>query len=148
MQDTGAGYRHIVVALDGGDESWAALREAIRLARTAHAALDLLVAVPPGAAPSVLEAHHAIARDAMARTRRLPATSYVVEGDPDSAIVEHADSHGCDLIVMGCRSGLGPGGPPTDSITTAVSQRARIPVLIVRNLGDDADTAARAATRS
>lgn len=143
LPDTGAmdedaqGYRHIVVALDGGNESWAALHEAVRIARSSQARLDLLVAIPDGAPAGAREASEDVARRAASRAGDLPVMRYVVEGDPATAIVDHADTLRCDLIVMGCRSRIAPSEKLGESVTTAVSQRARVPVLVVRHIGDD-----------
>ena len=135
MTDHSGGYRHIVVALDGGNEAWAALDEAVRLARSSKGRLDLLVAVPAGSRGADDYAH--VAESAAMRAGAFPATTFLVDGDPAAAIIEHADKEQCDLIVMGCRSRLGPHPATSASTTTAVSARACVPILMVRHIDGD-----------
>jgi nucleotide-binding universal stress UspA family protein len=136
MTDHNEGYRHIVVGVDGGDEAQAALAEALRLARASKGQLDVLVAVPEGAART--RSYAEIADAAAARAGDLHATTYLVDGDPAEAILRHADREHCDLIVLGCRSRVGPNPATSASTTTAVSERSRVPVLMVRRIaGDD-----------
>ena len=132
MTDHSDGYRHIVVAVDGGSEAWAALDEAARLARSSKGRLDILVADPGDSARSFAE----VAETAATRAGAPPATTYLVEGDPAERILEHAAREHCDLIVMGCRSRLGPHPATSASTTTAVADGAHVPVLIVRKIPD------------
>ncbi len=132
MTDRGNGYQHIVVALDGGKEAWAAFDEAVRLARSSSGRLDVLVAVPETSARA--DADASIARVAVARAGAYPTTTFVVEGDPADAIIDHVEQQHCDLIVMGCRSRIGPHPATSASTTTAVSDRSHVPVLLVRHI--------------
>jgi nucleotide-binding universal stress UspA family protein len=149
MTDQSEGYQHIVVGLDGGKEAWAAFDEALRLARSSKGRLDVLVADPgPNGAdlrssPPVADAYARIAESAAARAGDVPTTTFLVGGDPATAIIEHADNEQCDLIVMGCRSRIGPHPATSASTTTAVSERSRVPVLMVRHISGDEDVAAR-----
>jgi nucleotide-binding universal stress UspA family protein len=142
MTDHRDGYQHIVVALDGGAEAWAAFDEAARLARSSNGRLDILVADPDapndGRGRSARHCSH-VAETAVARASDVPATAFVVNGEPASAIVEHADREHCDLIVMGCRSRLGSHPATSASTTTAVSDHTRVPVLLVRQISGDAN---------
>jgi nucleotide-binding universal stress UspA family protein len=152
MTDHSEGYQHIVVAVDGGDEAWAAFDEAIRLARSSKGRLDVLVADPTGRTEARLpspraDAYAQIALSATARAGAFATTTFVVCGDPAGAIVEHADEERCDLIVMGCRSRIGSRGATPPSTTTAVSERSRVPVLLVRQIADDGDVAVASTTR-
>jgi nucleotide-binding universal stress UspA family protein len=146
MTDHSDGYRRIVVGLDGGDEGWAALDEALRLARSSKGRLDLLVAVPDAAESK--QPYTDIADVAAARAGGLPATTYLVDGDPAAALLEHAEREHCDLIVMGCRSRLGPTPATSASTTTAVSERSHVPILMVRHIVGDELSAGAGATRS
>jgi nucleotide-binding universal stress UspA family protein len=149
MRDHSEGYQHIVVGLDGGKEAWAAFDEALRLARSTKGRLDVLVADPGqnGAelrsSPHVADAYARVAESAAARAGDFPTTTFLVGGDPAAAIVEHADREHCDLIVMGCRSRIGPHPATSASTTTAVSERSRVPVLMVRHIAGDSDVASR-----
>jgi nucleotide-binding universal stress UspA family protein len=147
MTDHSEGYQHIVVGLDGGNEAWAAFDEALRLARSSKGRLDVLVADPGqnGAdlRSSPADAYARIAESAAARAGDYPTTTVLLGGDPAAAIIEHAEKEQCDLIVMGCRSRLGPHPATSASTTTAVSDRSRVPVLMVRHITDDEEAAAR-----
>jgi nucleotide-binding universal stress UspA family protein len=135
MTDNSDGYQHIVVALDGGDEGWAAFDHALRLARSAKGQLDALVAVPTASARATADAN--IAGAAIGRAGTYPITTFVVEGDPADAILDHVEQQHCDLIVMGCRSRLGPHPATSASTTTAVSDRSHVPVIMVRHISGD-----------
>ena len=138
MADRSDGFQHIVVALDGGDEAWAAFDQALRLARSSGGRLDVLVADPSSQhAPEA--AYAQIAESAVARAGSFPAQTFVVAADPATAILEHAERAGCDLIVMGCRARIGRHPATSASTTTAVSERCRVPVLMVRHISGDED---------
>jgi nucleotide-binding universal stress UspA family protein len=139
MTDDSGGYQHIVVALDGGNESWAAFDEALRLARASKGRLDALVAVPEGDGGDLA----GVAEQAASRAGTYPATMFVVAGEPAAAIVRHAEQQHCDLIVMGCRSRIGAHPARSASTTTAVSDRTRVPLLMVRHIGDETPAATR-----
>jgi nucleotide-binding universal stress UspA family protein len=65
------------------------------------------------------------------------ADKLILEGDPAQALVDAADLHRADLIVIGNR-GLGAlTGSLLGSITSEISQRASCDVLIVQSLADD-----------
>jgi nucleotide-binding universal stress UspA family protein len=140
MRDHSEGYQHIVVGLDGGKEAWAAFDEALRLARSSKGRLDVLVADP---GENGADEYAGIAESAAARAGDFDTATYLVGGDPAAAIVEHADREHCDLIVMGCRSRIGPHPATSASTTTAVSERSRVPVLMVRHIAGDEDVASR-----
>ncbi|MDO4850657.1 MAG: universal stress protein [Actinomycetota bacterium] len=56
----------------------------------------------------------------------------VVNGNsPADAIVNYAEQHGCDVIVMGCR-GLGAIRGMLGSVSYGVIRTAAVPVLIVK----------------
>jgi nucleotide-binding universal stress UspA family protein len=146
MTDLNEGYRHIVVALDGGDEAWAAFDEALRLARSSRGRLDVLVADPGGS--TLTDTPAQIAASAVARAGQYPAQTFVVAGDPAAAILAHVAAEGCDLIVMGTRSRIGPHPATSASTTTAVSDRTHVPVLMVRHIRGDENEPPGRATRS
>jgi nucleotide-binding universal stress UspA family protein len=134
-------YRHIVVAIDGTRESQCALEHAARLARSSHARLDLLAvatvssttywggAVHPMELVEQLYAD--IVRRAAASVPDLPVTTYLAKGSPAAAIVDHAEQHDCDLIVMGTRGRIRAIAALFGSTSRGVLRRARVPVLLV-----------------
>ncbi len=82
--------------------------------------------------------------EAAAREETLDAVGSVRRGTPSKAILEYADEHGIDLIVIGTR-----GKSPREKVTSlgSVSERvvdnASIPVLVVRNAGTSARESSR-----
>ncbi|WP_339103629.1 universal stress protein [Haloterrigena salinisoli] len=73
-----------------------------------------------------------------ATERGLEAVTDVRKGTPSKAILEYADEHGIDLIVIGTR-----GKSPREKVASlgSVSERvvdnAEIPVFVVRDAGGD-----------
>ena len=58
----------------------------------------------------------------------------VIGGDPDDAIVDYAQEHGADLIVMGSHGHTGLRHLLMGSVAEKVLRHAPCPVLIVRHL--------------
>lgn len=82
------------------------------------------------------EGHEAVAAvDERASQRGLETETDVRKGTPSKAILEYADEHGIDLIVIGTR-----GKSPREKVTSlgSVSERvvdnASIPVFVVRDV--------------
>ena len=73
-----------------------------------------------------------ILQRAATRAADLPVMRYAIKEDPGSVIPEHAEARQCDLIVMGCRTEIAPDDKLGESVSDVVSQRARVPVLVVR----------------
>ena len=141
-------FLNILAAIDGSEHGAAALRTAAQLTREEHARLTVVTAVP--AMPATVQfsaAGVAALGDAAqlmgevgARIRQqvdelpddISVTSIVVAGHPAEVILERLDEGRHDLLVMGTR-GLGRvGGALLGSVSQKVLQRARVPVLVVR----------------
>lgn len=148
--------RNILVAVDGSEASLDAVAYADDLADTCGADLTLLYAARPHStlssreslrdlervehievrAEDLLQAEvDAVLVKAAAKVSCLPKSR--VErvsrtGDPTESIVEYANDHGADMIVMGSR-GLGNlGGLLLGSVSHKVMQLAQCPCLVVR----------------
>jgi nucleotide-binding universal stress UspA family protein len=61
----------------------------------------------------------------------VPVETQLIEGPPAPAILRVAAEDGCDLIVIGSRGHGQLTGLLLGSVSSAVAQRARCPVLIV-----------------
>lgn len=143
-------YKQILVPLDGSEASQNGLREAVALARSVKARLvllhvvdDLAWLVDMAAAVTVKEAHDEVRRHGerlLSTSRRYAALRDVeastvliksVGGGPAAAIVEQAESLGCDLVVMGTHGRKGLSRLVLGSDAMAVVQVSAVPVLLV-----------------
>jgi nucleotide-binding universal stress UspA family protein len=144
-------FNSIVVGTDGSQTAGRALAQAIALAKSAGATLDVVSAYQPiGRARLRAEAQEAPedmlwgigpsedadaalqdAADAAAgegvETRRHP-----IEGDPADAILSVAERQGSDLIVVGNKGMTGTARFLLGSVPNKVSHHAPCSVLIVR----------------
>jgi nucleotide-binding universal stress UspA family protein len=136
-------FRSILVAVDGSRAATAALKKAIELASRSGARLTLIsVAVPPRRLgwpyfvpyPTdeqlAREAQEAADRAAALVPADVPVSTVVRSGPAAQAILERAEQGEHDLVVMGSR-GLGMSGSLLlRSVSRAVLERSRVPVLV------------------
>lgn len=142
-------FRAIVVGTDGSPTATSAVRQAAELARLCGATLHIVSAYRPvGAmyvAPDVLpvgltdlidpegDARQAVAEAAEAvGPSGVPVETYACPGDPASALIEVAEGHGADLIVVGNRGMTGKARLLMGSVPNKVSHHAPCTVLIVK----------------
>ncbi len=146
-------YYHILVPLDGSSLSEQTLLHVRALAEgRKDVKITLLRAVPP-VYPTVIEfgmVHHpSEMEDEMLRleksvqeylsaiARELAADGMQVQTelsrlDPGDAIVEYAENHDVDLIIIATHGRSGIGRWLLGSVTQKVIQAARVPVLVIR----------------
>ena len=136
-------FRKILVAIDGSQQSKAALTLATDLAQRYRASLCLLHAFPHVSdllgTPQyehLLEARSAIGQQILESTRAqvakdVPVETQLIEGPAAPAILRVAVEDRCDMIVMGSRGHGQLAGMLLGSVSNAVAQRANCPVLIV-----------------
>ncbi len=144
---TGAPFpRRILVAVDGSAPSMKAAGVAIALARAGGAALTaatvMQIPVPVDyagalservAAYLLEESQKALARVAeMARKEGLDVTAKVFQGHPATEISKFAERGGFDLLVVGSRGLSGLNRMLLGSVSGALVQQARTPVLVVK----------------
>ena len=153
-------FKHILVPMDFSGPSDAALEYARSVALRYGGSLHLLhVADDPYRAlysaevfvPQVEGLRDEILNDATGRLKdRLRpsditerhATAEAIIGTPAGSIVEYADGHGIDLIVMGTHGRGGMSHLLMGSVAERVVRTAPCPVLTVREVGKAAATAA------
>jgi nucleotide-binding universal stress UspA family protein len=70
--------------------------------------------------------------EALLEAAGLAYESEVAGGDPHHALVDLAETHGCDLIVMGARGMGAPALGALGSVALAVLQHSPVPVTVVR----------------
>lgn len=146
-------YKGILVAADGSDASKRAVERAARLAAHEETPLYILNVIRDMQFPEALKRMAEVERlvgtrsdllhyvadkilgDAKKDARRQGARTVEVltaEGDPATRIVEQADAHDADLIVLGTRGLGGVAGALLGSVSRKVSNLAEQDVLIVR----------------
>jgi nucleotide-binding universal stress UspA family protein/hemerythrin-like domain-containing protein len=144
-------YRHLLVPVDDTDRSVDAVGNAVALARSLGARITFFHAAADAAAPARGDAealrltahdeyeykHLNKARElltkaeAAARALGVPCESRQAASDkPAQAIVEAAQTGGCDLIFMASHGGRGKLGMAFASETLAVLMNAGLPVLV------------------
>jgi len=136
-------FRKILVAVDGSRHSGDALALAVDLAQRYGASLYLLHAFPHVSDllgtpyhEDLLEARMMIGRQLLEAARMqagegISIETELVEGPPASAILRVAEEGHYDLIALGSRGHGQIPGLLLGSVSSAVAQRARCPVLIV-----------------
>jgi nucleotide-binding universal stress UspA family protein len=146
-------FRRLFVPLDGSPAHEEALPVAVQLAQACSAALHLAMVVHtfgtlpaekaatgkllPGAMTAMLEMAEqeaeAYLRPRLAELQRagLAATAEVARGAPAAAIVNIAQRLKADLIVLGTHGKIGTEAFWAGSVAPRVSDRTRIPLLLV-----------------
>jgi nucleotide-binding universal stress UspA family protein len=144
-------FQSIVVGTDGSETAGQAVREAIELAKTLGASVELVSAYEPvpnqrlrteaRQAPEDLqwmvnprEDVDATLRDAaeLAEGAGVTVKTYAREGDPADAILDVAEERGADLIVVGNKGMTGAKRFLLGSVPNKVSHHAPCSVLIIR----------------
>jgi nucleotide-binding universal stress UspA family protein len=143
-------YDDILVPTDGSPASDAAIDHAIDIADRYGARLHALYVVD-GSAYSTLEAGSEVVIDALeaegeqatdrvadaAAAAGVETTTTVTSGTAYRAIREYADEQAIDMIVMGTHGRKGLDRYLLGSVTERVVRTADVPVLTVRQSGDE-----------
>jgi nucleotide-binding universal stress UspA family protein len=146
-------YEHLLVPVDGSELSAKAIEHSIGLAKMLGASILGFTAEPPlpvlvveqGAVAydaATFEAHHERcerhARDildafaARARQAGVPFEGhFVITDDVQQAIVDTADKHRCDLIVMATHGRHGLDALIHGSLAKSVLAHSKLPLLIL-----------------
>jgi len=146
-------YKHILIPTDGSATADKAVEAGIQFARDASAKVTLFTAVPEYKAPSEAEimGHHVVSlheherrsRDKAEAILNLAAervravglqcdTAFAQSDRPHQAIIEAAESRGCDLILMSSHGRSGLSELWYGSETRSVLTHSRIPTLVYR----------------
>lgn len=136
-------FRRIVVATDFSEGSTVAARYAASIARSYHGALELVHVwhVPP----ELMNEAALLGTDAISESRRraeerlslaqsaldLSATTRMLEGKPDAALVAHAAESRAELIVTGTQGRTGLAHVLLGSVAERIARTADVPVLTV-----------------
>jgi nucleotide-binding universal stress UspA family protein len=151
LEDLHPMYKHILVPTDGSDISTKAVEAAVALARLTGAGLHVLSVKEPFPYSAISEmqpvppqeyydAQERIARtrveaaaDIAARAGGVQADGATVEAlHPWEAILDHARTKGCDLIVMASHGRRGLNALLLGSETQKVLTHSALPVLVIK----------------
>jgi nucleotide-binding universal stress UspA family protein len=131
-------FKRVLVAIDGSEASYDALRFLSIFELVRDARVSLLHVLPKAMAPRHRFSRHAKAQNLLAKASgglgvaRHPMELLVAEGDPAREIVRAAQDHNADLVVLGAR-GLGAiGRLLLGSVSETVVHRLGQPMVIVR----------------
>jgi nucleotide-binding universal stress UspA family protein len=137
-------YDAILLPTDGSEGSALATENAVVLAERFDAALHAVHVVetgdvtPDDESVDVYEAAHARGRDALDAVAERAEEStvgtvetYLAEGDPYRVVLDYADGHDVDLIVMGTHGRTGLERYLLGSVTEKVVRLSDVPVVTV-----------------
>lgn len=136
----------LLIPVDGSAPSEAAAARGVALAEQFGATVRFLSVADRGVADGV----DAVSADELAERAgdrvdevatatangRVEWTSATVVGDPGEAIVDHAEDHAVDMVVMGTHGHGGFRRAVLGSVTDEVVRTATVPVLSVRDTGE------------
>jgi nucleotide-binding universal stress UspA family protein len=144
-------FKSIVVGTDGSGTAGEAVRQAVDLARTVGAKLELVSAYEPVPAQRLREERRDAPEDlqwaitpredvdatleaaaAVAREAGVDVTVYPRQGDPADAILDVAEERDADLIVVGNKGMTGAKRFLLGSVPNKVSHHAPCSVMIIR----------------
>ena len=140
-------YKHILIPTDGSDLSHEAIEHGIALAKAVGARVTALTVTEPfyvsAFEPSMVEQYKkhvaALATKTLdaaknaASTSDVPCETMRLEHEqPFQAIIDAAESQGCDVIVMASHGRRGVSAIVLGSETVKVLTHSPIPVVVVR----------------
>ena len=146
-------FRSIVVGTDGSDTATQAVRQAIELARSVGARIDLVSAYEPVSDARLREESLHVPEDLQwminpredvqatleaaaseIRAAGVEVEVFALQGDPADAILDVAEERGSDLIVVGNKGMTGAKRFLLGSVPNKVSHHAPCSVLIIRTV--------------
>jgi nucleotide-binding universal stress UspA family protein len=144
-------FRSIVVGTDGSETARKAVSDAIELAKTVGARLDIVSAYEPVSGQRLREESRDVPEDMAWKVNPredveatledamedvgdsgVQAETFAREGDPADAILDVAEERGADLIVVGNKGMTGAKRFLLGSVPNKVSHHAPCAVLIIR----------------
>jgi nucleotide-binding universal stress UspA family protein len=144
-------FKLIVVGTDGSDTAAQAVRQAVDLAKSVGAGIELVSAYEPVPAQRLSDERRQAPEDiqwainpredveatlegaaTVAREAGVPVNVYARQGDPADAIVDVAEEREADLIIVGNKGMTGARRFLLGSVPNKISHHAPCSVLIVR----------------
>jgi nucleotide-binding universal stress UspA family protein len=134
--------RKILVPLDGSKNSLRGLNKAIYLAQEHEASLVFIHVIhrlPKRKEKTIPEngitqddPTFLVTAEMLAKKNGIPSSGRVIIGDPGHAIMDYANTHGIDLIVMGARGLSVFKKIFLGSVSSYVLQKAKVAVMVVK----------------
>lgn len=137
-------YRKMLVAIDGSESSFHALREAFRLAEKERSWITVVCVIPSYegdldllAVGNIMESLRKPCEDALAGAKRMAETEGALikavceEGEPYQRIIDLADAENAELIIMGRRGLQRLERVLVGSVTARVIGHSQRDVLVV-----------------
>ena len=142
-------FHHILVPLDGSLHAMKALKTALDLACLTSARVEAIHVIDTAQARQIAHLlNKSVAQmqgelknkalgilcdaECLARQLGMELTTHLAEGIPYEVIVDYADHHGVDLIVIGRIGTRGPRRILIGSVTERILEAAHCHVLVVR----------------
>ena len=144
-------FKSIVVGTDGSQTATEAVRQAVELAASIKAKVELVSAYEPVSDQRLREERTEVPDDVqwmvnpredvdatlneaaeMAREAGVDVETYARQGDPADAILDVAEEQGSDLIIVGNKGMTGAKRFLLGSVPNKVSHHAPCSVLIIR----------------
>ncbi|ELY87558.1 UspA domain-containing protein [Natrialba hulunbeirensis JCM 10989] len=136
-------YQDVLIPTDGSDGTRRSIAHGLTIAEQFDARVHALSVVPEGplgtleSEEATPTAHHAVDHvAAKAAHAGIEATTSVENGVPHEVILEYADEHGIDMIVMGTQGRTGLDRVLVGSVTERVVRMAEMPIVTVRATDD------------
>ncbi|MFC4552589.1 MULTISPECIES: universal stress protein [Halorussus] len=146
-------YDRILVPTDGSPQAARALEHALDLARTYDAQLHVLFVVDATAFASEVDAslvtdelesygERAVesAAERASEAGIESVSTAVLRGTPHREILDYAEGHDVDLVVLGTHGRRGLDRYLLGSVTERIVRTADVPVLVVRSGDETAET--------
>ena len=141
-------YQRILVPVDGSDSAWKALNYAKMMGEQFHSELlvvhvdpyyTLATPLAPIVRPEAERGEHPLLNEAKKRLQGYPyaVTYQLVFGHPTDRILTLAEKWAAEMIVLGRRGMSSIEGFLMGSVSSAIAQYAKVPVLIVRENNDN-----------
>ncbi len=125
-------FQRFLVASDGSPYSQAAWREALALARAwSSQLLAVSVARREAEFPETKEILEKLQDEA--DREGIPLATFMLQGIPHEAIIQAAQAHGADLLILGSHGRTGLTRLLMGSVTEQVISKATCPVLVVKS---------------
>jgi len=144
-------FKSIVVGTDGSDTATQAVRQAVDLARSIGATLELVSAYEPVSAQRLREERRETPEDLqwainpredvdatleaaaeIARESGVEVNVYPRQGDPADAVLDVAEEQEADLVIVGNKGMTGAKRFLLGSVPNKISHHAPCSVLIIR----------------
>ncbi len=132
-------YEKILVPLDGSEVAERVLPHVETLARRLNSEVILLTACGPGQGPEHLFRTYVEKRAEALHSLGIRARSAVVRGEVASEIIRFAEEEDIALIVFSTHGQSGPGVWAMGNVANKISQRSRIPMLLIRSTTEPVD---------